>query len=369
MLYGKEDFMKKVYGFGMAALLCVSLFVLGGCPTEGEEDDGGGGGGGGGGGATTTDQDIAAIRNYLAAAGGGISADTPVSLLVELNLASGWTGLLDAIADVGKYVSLDLSACAMSSTTFAPGAADTGERRIVSLVLPDAATSIKASNENNPTFRYFSALKRVSGFGIKTVGEYAFSGRAALTEVDLPEATSIGDGAFTGCTALVTVSLPAATDIGRAFAGCYALTTVSLPKATFIGESAFTGCTALVTVSLPAATKIGNSVFSGCTALTTVSLPAATSIGGQAFAGCTALTTVSLGSAAPTLGSGMFDDINAARTVTVKVPSGATGYGTVPTNTTTVTWGNGFRGGGWTGSAFRDSSAVKSKITLKIVYQ
>jgi hypothetical protein len=42
MLYGKEDFMKKVYGFGMAALMCASLFVMGGCPTEAEPDIGGG---------------------------------------------------------------------------------------------------------------------------------------------------------------------------------------------------------------------------------------------------------------------------------------------------------------------------------------
>jgi hypothetical protein len=69
----------------------------------------------------------------------------------------------------------------------------------------------------------------------------------------------------------------------------------------------------------------------------------------------------------------MFDGITAAQTVTVKVPSGATGYGTIPAtysgSNSTANWGNGFRGGGWTGSAFVNSSYINSNITLKIQYQ
>jgi hypothetical protein len=364
-----------------------------------------------------------AVRVYLATASGGTTVNNPVALPVALNLASDWTGLLDAIKTAGKYVALDLSACTMSGMTgtageFNPGAANTGENKIVSLVLPDAATSIKAGSSdytNSSTFKAFTALKSVSGSGIDTVGMVAFFGCEALTTVSLPKATDIGEAAFSGCAALTTVSLPAARSIGEsAFSGCAALTTVSLPAATSIGRTAFTRCYALTTVSLPAAMSIGNQVFSGCAALTTVSLPAAMSIGysaffgcaalttvslpkvtdigeaafmacnalitvslpvamsigNQAFAGCAALTTASLGRTAPTLGSGMFYGISAAKTVTVKVPSGATDYGTIPATYTgsTANWGNGFRGGGWNGSAFVESRDINSNITLNIQY-
>ncbi|MDR0655607.1 MAG: hypothetical protein LBG22_04765, partial [Treponema sp.] len=68
---------------------------------------------------------IADIAAYLAA------APAPVSLAVALDLASEWQALLGAIAAAGKYVALDLSACT-GVTEFDPGAADTGERYIVS---------------------------------------------------------------------------------------------------------------------------------------------------------------------------------------------------------------------------------------------
>jgi hypothetical protein len=82
---------------------------------------------------------------------------------------------------------------------------------------------------------------------------------------------------------------------------------------------------------------------------------------------------VNLASAAPTLGDEIFGYINTAQTVTVKVPSGAKGYGTIPADysgsDTTANWGNGFRGGGWTGSAFVSISDINNNITLNIVYE
>jgi hypothetical protein len=83
---------------------------------------------------------------------------------------------------------------------------------------------------------------------------------------------------------------------------------------------------------------------------------------------------VSLGSKAPKLGTDIFDAITTAQTVTVKVPSGATGYGTVSATYTgsdsTVTWGNGFRGGGWDGSGFQTHyGEINTNITLTIQYQ
>jgi hypothetical protein len=80
------------------------------------------------------------------------------------------------------------------------------------------------------------------------------------------------------------------------------------------------------------------------------------------------------------LGHFMFFGVSGyTKTVTVKVPRDATGYGQVPAtysnssagNNTTVTWGNGFRGGGWTGSAFTDEEYhldININLTLNIVY-
>jgi hypothetical protein len=136
----------------------------------------------------------------------------------------------------------------------------------------------------------------------------------------------------------------------------------------------FGGCTSLTSVSFPMATTIGD--FQSCTSLTSANFPAATTIY-SAFrnTGTTALT-INLGLNAPTLSDKIFSDVNSAKTVTVKVPSGATGYGTIPatyTGTdTTVNWGNGFRGGGWYENKFNGyegTSAINRNITLHIQYQ
>ena len=173
------------------------------------------------------------VQPYLSAASGGETADDPLPLKVNFEL--GWQDLLSAIERAGKYVALDVSLCSMSgaefspATEFDPGAANTGESRIVSLALPNAAASIKAvgSYYANSTFSYFTALKSVSGDYVQTIGNHAFRGCAALTRVSFPAATSIGVSAFDSCAALTTVNLPAAASIGNyAFDSCAALTTV-----------------------------------------------------------------------------------------------------------------------------------------------
>jgi hypothetical protein len=187
-------------------------------------------------------------------------------------------------------------------------------------------------------------------------------------------ATSIGDWAFQSCTRLATVDLPVATSIGEgAFNLCTSLETVDLPVAESIGNSAFYGCTSLETVSLPMAESIGEEAFYNCTSLETVSLPMAEDIDNNAFShtGTTGLT-VTLGSTAPTVGLGLFNNCTSAKAVTVLVPSGATGYGTVPETYTGFNnddnWGNAFRGKGWNGTNNYDGFGVNSNISLTIDY-
>ena len=153
-----------------------------------------------------------------------------------------------------------------------------------------------------------------------------------------------------------------------AFYGCTALTTVSLPAAAEIGDGAFSGCTALTNVDLPAAAHIGDGAFSRCTALTAVDLSAAAHIGDGAFVftGSAGLT-VTLGATAPRLGENMFEF--GSKSVTVLVPHGATGYGTVPSTYTgydgAENWGNAFRGRGWDGTWYL-SGNVNGNISLTI---
>jgi hypothetical protein len=256
---------------------------------------------------------VAEITGYLGGTpiGSGTQAE-PYFLPVSLNLAdtggNGWAALLSAIPS-GKYVALDLSACT-GMTVFDPNAADTDTGRvaakgkIVSLVLPDGATGVKAGTNSDPTFKNFTALESVTGAGIQTVGKYAFYNCDALESISLPAAKSTGVQDFYLCTGLETVNLPAATSIG---------------------ENAFreTGTKDL---------------------------------------------TVTLGSTVPTLGDDMFNFSARTVTVKVPngvaAWNGKTGMFT-GTNTTS-NWGNGFRGGGWNGSSITDSNRINSNITLTV---
>ena len=280
---------------------------------------------------------VAAAAAYLETAPGG-SADAPVPLPVNINLAdtggNGWLALLSAIKRARKYVALDLSASTISGMTatageFDPDADDTDERYVVSLVLPDGATGVKAGSDyNRATFRYFTALKSVAGAGVTSVGINAFSGCAALTTASFPKATSIGINAFSGCTGLTSLSFPKAISIGAAaFRSCTALTSLSFPKAASVGINAFSGCTGLTAASLSAATDIGEWAFSDCTKLSTVSLPNAASVGDGAFSKCTGLTSVSL-PAATSIGDFAFSGCTGLGSVSL--PAGLTSIGTNP---------------------------------------
>jgi hypothetical protein len=326
-------------------------------------------------------QNQALVKMKAVGTAGPAAGNDPVPLAVALELsAANWAALLDDINAMGTYVELDLSDCTASThssggglygtNTFDPDYTNTnaGKGKIVSLVLPGAATGIAAASgsSDNSAFKNFTALESVSGAGIQTVGDFAFWRRTALTVVNLPAATTIAMRAFYGCTALTTVSLPASlTTIGdMAFSGCTSLvnitvdpgnlnfsasggmllnkagnTLIAFPSAagsvtlpgtiTAINQYAFASCRALTVVNLPAATSIGYYAFVDCYALTTVSLPAVTSINYAVFSSCYALTTVNLPAAVPPVlpsDRRLFEFTNngagAGTTLTIKVPSG-----------------------------------------------
>jgi hypothetical protein len=246
---------------------------------------------------------VAALTSFLSSAPEGSTVDDPIPVKIEVDLTNtvnGWAAMLSAINSAQKYLDLDLSECTMAGMTavegeFDPGTANTGEKYITGLVLPDTAASIKAGISYSKTFQYFTGLKTLGASGVETVGQNAFYGCTSLASVELPVAVSIGYAAFWGCTSLESVELPLAASIGNgAFRDCTSLASVELPTATDIGIGAFTYCTNLASVSLPVAVSIGGSAFYGCTSLESVELPAATSIESGAFYNCTSLASVEL---------------------------------------------------------------------------
>ncbi|MDR1231175.1 MAG: leucine-rich repeat domain-containing protein [Spirochaetaceae bacterium] len=251
---------------------------------------GGNGGNGGGGGPLTS---IAVVAAQLAAATGGISPVNPVSLVITLDdledLTNGWRELLYAIQYANKYVALDLSACCPDDHygEFDPdNSISTGKDKIVSLVLPNTATNIRVGFTEGvgygATFKHFTALKSVSGSNI-----------TSMTSSNFPTS----------------------------------------------GESAFSGCTALETADFPKAETIGNVAFYNCP-LTTVNLPKVETIGAQAldqWSGVIHPLAITFGSTAPTVGGMMFSQVKSSKTVTVRVPVGASGYDN--------TWQTQFTGG------------------------
>ena len=209
-----------------------------------------------------------------------------------------------------------------------------------------------ATNVGSYAFYGCTSLSSVTFTNATTIGSAAFynNGFSTINTNSFPNATSIGASAFYGCTSLTSVSFPKVTSIGDSAFYNNGLTTISatsFPEALSISNASFQGCTGLTSVSFPKVTSIanGNSIsvegaFYGCTSLSNVTLNVITSIGSWAFAGTgNRALTITVGWVAPTVGSNsnMFSGVSTAKNVTVRYPTGASGFDT--------TWQNNFRGG------------------------
>lgn len=168
-----------------------------------------------------------------------------------------------------------------------------------SIALPDTAVSVDFE-----AFSGCTALRSVTGAGLKTVGMSAFQ-NSTVAEFPFAQIESFGIKAFSGCNNLQNVSLDAAKNIEiSAFenadgllqlqsdavltVGMYAfrgtpLESVSFPNATLVSASAFENCAVLREVSMPLLKTVSNALFKNCISLRTAELPSATEISAEAF--------------------------------------------------------------------------------------
>lgn len=138
-----------------------------------------------------------------------------------------------------------------------------------------------------------------------TINGNAFSGKANITSVSAPNATSIGSYAFSGCK-LASASFPSVTSVsgGYIFGTSHTFTTIDgnmFPLLATCNINMFNADTKTTAISLPSWTGLGytsqngTNHFRGMTNLVTLNLPECVHIGGYECYGDTKLTSVLLG--------------------------------------------------------------------------
>ncbi|MCL2762661.1 MAG: leucine-rich repeat protein [Treponema sp.] len=289
---------------------------------------------------------IGGVAPYLASQTG--TAENPIVLPLQIDLGtmqdagSGWMQLLDAIASADQFVTLDLSACTMTGTTFATGNAPTvtlaGTDKLVSVVLP---TGITAFGVN--AFRNCTNLTSITiPDSVTSIGNTAFDSCTSLTNITIPNSvTSFGTAVFRNCTSLTSVIMPdnITAISNETFQGCTNLTSITIPDSvTSIGSTAFRDCSSLTSIIIPdGVTSIGQNAFRNCTSLTSIVIPdSITSIGSNVFRNCTSLTNITVGSGNSNYASQ--DGVLYNKTITqiIAVPGSRSGSFTIPGSVTTI---------------------------------
>jgi uncharacterized repeat protein (TIGR02543 family) len=194
-----------------------------------------------------------ALKSGLVYSGTG---SDPYKIKVNVNLAGGaWSALVDALDPAGKHFDLDLSESSVGGEF--DGAKKKGGR-ILSLVLPDDATGIKADSFNGSSGGSLP-LRSISGANVVTIGDNAFYVAQSLSSVDFPKAESIGAGAFS-LTALSNVSFPSVKTLASRTFHSANLSRAEFPELREIGDYAFAKAP-LSYLYIPKAEKLGTGAF------------------------------------------------------------------------------------------------------------
>jgi len=157
--------------------------------------------------------------------------------------------------------------------------------------------------------------------GVKSIGNWAFSGCSRLTSVTIPDSVkTIGLWSFSDCSSLTSVAIPDGVMIvgDHAFFECSSLTSVTIPDSvTWICNSSFSGCSSLTSVMIPdSVTSIDGRAFYECRSLTSVTIPESViSIGELTFSGCSRLTSVTIPDSVAWIHYSAFSDCSSLRDV------------------------------------------------------
>jgi hypothetical protein len=159
--------------------------------------------------------------------------------------------------------------------------------KLTYITLPKEIKEIK-----NQIFSKCSSLKNINiPSEVNSIGDGAFWGCEKLTNITFDnKVTKINQNAFEDCTSLETITFSGKLEYPKnekgeedknayigdfAFKGCEALTEIELPEGLIaIRDGAFEGCIALRNVTLPSTLeKIGSRAFNECTSLEKVYIP------------------------------------------------------------------------------------------------
>lgn len=239
------------------------------------------------------------------------------SSLTKVTLPDG----LHAICDAAFQNCTELAECALPDTvTYIGERAFEGCSSLTALTLPEHLYTL-----GKYAFADCSGIEEVTVPGhMSKISEGVFTGCSSLKRVILQEGIhTVEPFAFQNCTVLEGVELPTSDfsveSIGeKAFAGCHALTDINLPNTShlYIGPSAFEGCDGVIekeggvlyvgnhaigyedgvtSVILREGTvSIAEGAFAECTTLTDIQIPTTVLFLYDIFPGCTSLKTLVL---------------------------------------------------------------------------
>lgn len=209
-------------------------------------------------------------------------------------------------------------------------------------------------HDKAPWKNYRGEIKKINiGEGVTSIGNCAFYGCTALTEVNIPgTVTDIGYQAFYNCISLTGITIPnSVTRLGTgAFDNCWRLADITMPETMSVIEKfAFRGCKALISLNFPSGvtnisegvfrdsgltsftipegvTNISNNAFLGCDSLTSVTIPeGVTGIGISAFQGCSSLENVDIPDSVTSISEQAFTDCSSLKSV--DIPGSVTSIG------------------------------------------
>ena len=181
-----------------------------------------------------------------------------------------------------------------------------------------------ASGQSAPWYGMATSIDEVVvSSGITSIGNGAFTGFTALTNVSLPDSlVRIGNNAFYRTSSLSTMVIPEhVSEIGQSAFSYSGLTSLTLPDSvTKLGTMAFWNCDSLTGITLSEGlTDLPSNTFYDSDALSSIVIPDhMTSISTDAFIHCNGLESVSLPDSLIIIGSNAFSGCSSLTSVTYR---------------------------------------------------